>query len=285
MFKSLFEESAKLQTSCTAPSSVDDSLEIYECAIEMAVIELQEGVSFVRATELLRSLPRLRQAYLAADESQANPAAMPAYKQLIIETIETIADAQQHVVGGQRADGAIDVTRSRARQRIYLSRPMTQESGRCYEDFEVGAVLRHPLGRTVTATDNTWFSLLTNNSNPIHFDRHYSAQTESGQPLMNSTFTIAVIVGLSVSDISRHAINLGWNDVTLPAPVFEGDTLYAQSEVLSKRESRSRPTMGIVEVKTVGYKQDGTVVMTYRRAVLVYKRGHAPVVPTPTVIA
>ena len=154
-------------------------------------------------------------------------------------------------------------------------------SGRCYEDFEVGIVMKHPVGRTVSNVDNTWFTLLTNNSNPIHFDRHYSAQTEFGEPLVNSTFTLALVVGLSVSDISRHAINLGWEEITLPAPVLEGDTIYAQSEVLSMRESRSRPTMGIVEVKSTGYKQDGTVVMTFRRTVMVYKRGHLPQRPTP----
>ena len=159
---------------------------------------------------------------------------------------------------------------------------MGAESGRCFEDFVVGAILRHPLGRTVTATDNTWFSLLTNNSNPIHFDRHYSAQTEFGEPLMNSTFTLALVVGLSVSDISRNAVNLGWDEVRLPAPVVAGDTIYAQSEVLGMRESKSRPHMGIVEVKTTGFKSDGTVVITYRRTVLVYKRGHAPVLPLPT---
>ena len=118
---------------------------------------------------------------------------------------------------------------------------------------------------------------------PIHFDRHYAAQTEFGQPLVNSAFTLALVVGLSVSDISRHAVNLGWSEVTLPAPVFEGDTIYAQSQVLSARESKSRPSMGIVEVKTTGYKQDGTVVMTYRRTVMVYKRGHSPVRPNPSV--
>ena len=155
------------------------------------------------------------------------------------------------------------------------------EPGRCYEDFVVGAVMRHPVGRTVTNVDNTWFSLLTNNSNPIHFDRHYSAQTEFGQPLVNSTFTLALVVGLSVSDISRHAVNLGWEEVTLPAPVFEGDTIYAESEVLSTRESKSRPNMGIVQVRTRGYKQDGTVVIVYRRTILVYKRDHVPVRPTP----
>ncbi|MDP1860693.1 MAG: MaoC family dehydratase [Gemmatimonadaceae bacterium] len=159
---------------------------------------------------------------------------------------------------------------------------MSTESGRCYEDFEIGAVMRHPVGRTVTNVDNAWFSLLTNNSNPIHFDRHYAAQTEFGEPLVNSTFTLALVVGLSVCDISRHAINLGWQEVTLPAPVFEGDTIYAESEVLSKRESKSRSTMGIVEVRTRGYKQDGTVVMTFRRTIMVHKRGSVPERPTPS---
>ena len=160
---------------------------------------------------------------------------------------------------------------------------MTQTNGRCYEDFAVGLVMRHALGRTLTSTDNTWFSLLTNNSNPIHFDRHYASQTEFGQPLVNSTLTLAVVVGLSVADVSQHAVNLGWQEVAMPAPVFEGDTLYAQSEVLSIRESKSRPHMGLVEIKTTGYKQDGTIVMTFRRTILVYKRGYLPQRPTPTV--
>jgi acyl dehydratase len=103
-------------------------------------------------------------------------------------------------------------------------------SGRCYEDFEVGTVLRHPLGRTISATDNTWFTLLTVNSNPIHFDAHYASQTEFGRPLVNSTLTLAVVTGLSVADVSQHAVNLGWDEVRLPAPVFEGDTIYAQTD-------------------------------------------------------
>jgi len=148
--------------------------------------------------------------------------------------------------------------------------------GRCYEDFEVGKVLHHRLGRTVTATDNTWFTLLTMNTNPIHFDVHYSAQTEFGKPLMNSTFTLALVTGISVADVSQHAVNLGWDEVRMPAPVFEGDTIYAQTEILSKRESKSRPHMGVVEIKTTGFKQDGTVVMEFRRTILVYKRGHEP---------
>jgi len=154
-------------------------------------------------------------------------------------------------------------------------------SGRCYEDFEVGATIRHPIGRTVTTTDNIWFTLLTANTNPIHFDANYAAQTEFGKPLMNSTFTLALVTGLSVADISQYAVNLGWDEVRMPAPVFEGDTIYAQTEVLSKRESKSRPNMGIVEIKTLGFKQDGTVVIHYRRTILVYKRGSQPELPTP----
>ena len=160
---------------------------------------------------------------------------------------------------------------------------MSTDTGRCFEDFRVGDVLRHPTGRTVTQTDNIWFTLLTNNPNPIHFDSHYSAQTEFGRPLMNSTFTLALVTGLSVADISRNAVNLGWKEVTLPAPVFEGDTIYAESEVLAARESKSRPHMGVVEVRTRGFKQDGTVVLEYVRTVMVYKRGHAPVRPLPAI--
>jgi len=162
---------------------------------------------------------------------------------------------------------------------------MTDTSvGRAFEDFNVGQIIRHPLGRTVTAADNAWTTLIAVNTNPIHFDAHYSAQTEFKKPLVNSPFILALVTGLSVADISRYAINLGWDEVRLPAPVFEGDTVYAQTEVLSARESKSRPHMGIVEVKTTGFKQDGTVVMTFRRSILVYKRAHVPVPPLPTPI-
>src|ERR1041384_1574851 len=149
-------------------------------------------------------------------------------------------------------------------------------TGRVYEDFEVGDIYQHPLGRTVLPVDNTWFTLLTCNTNPIHFDRHYSAQTEFGEPLVNSTFTLALVTGLSVADVSQNAVNLGWEDVRMPAPVVLGDTIYGQTEVLSARESESRKNMGIVEIKTTGFKQDGTVVMEFRRTILVYKRGKAP---------
>jgi itaconyl-CoA hydratase len=154
-------------------------------------------------------------------------------------------------------------------------------TGRCYEDFEDRMIIRHPLGRTISSTDNTWFTLLTVNTNPIHFDAHYAAQTEFGKPLVNSTLTLAVITGLSVADVSQYAVNLGWDEVRMPAPVFEGDTLYAQTEVVSRRESKSRSNMGLVEIKTTGFKQDGTIVMTFRRTILVYKRGHAPEQPLP----
>jgi len=149
-------------------------------------------------------------------------------------------------------------------------------SGRFYEDFEVGQVIEHPLGRTVTQADNIWFTLLTLNTNPIHFDQVYASKTEFGRPLVDSTFTLALVTGLSVADISQNAINLGWDKVHLPHPVFEGDTIYAKSEVLEKRESRSRPHMGIVRVKTTGYNQEGKIVIEFERTIMVYKRNASP---------
>jgi acyl dehydratase len=152
--------------------------------------------------------------------------------------------------------------------------------GRFYEDFVVGDIYQHPLGRTVIATDNIWFTLLTQNTAPIHFDHHYAAQTEFGRPLVDSTFTLALVTGQSVTDISQNVLaNLGWDEVRLPHPVFEGDTIYSQSEVLAKRESQSRPNVGIVTVKTTGYNQEGQVVITFKRAIMVYKRGCAPHIP------
>ena len=154
--------------------------------------------------------------------------------------------------------------------------------GRFFEDFAVGDVYRHPLGRTITETDNTWFTLLTQNTAPIHFDRHYAARTEFGRPLVNSTLTLALVTGQSVTDISQNVIaNLAWDEIRLPNPVFEGDTVYSQSEVLETRASRSRPNAGIVSVRTTGFKQDGTVVITFKRTVLVYRRGQAPSIPAP----
>lgn len=147
--------------------------------------------------------------------------------------------------------------------------------GRYYEEFTVGDRYEHQPGRTISETDNTWFSLLTMNQNPLHIDADYSSQTEFGQPLVNSCLTLAILVGLSVPDVSFKTVaNLGWNDIRLTAPVFAGDTIYAESEVLSKRESKSRPTQGIVTVKTTGRKADGTVFMSFERTILVPKIGH-----------
>lgn len=155
--------------------------------------------------------------------------------------------------------------------------------GRFFEDFEVGDIYEHPLGRTVTTVDNMWFSLLTQNTAPVHFDHHYSAQTEFGRPLVDSTFTVALVTGQSVTDVSQNVFaNLGWDEVRLPAPVFEGDTLYSRSEVLEARESKSRPEVGIVRVETTGYNQDGTVVIVFKRTIMVYKKGHGPSTGRPT---
>lgn len=148
--------------------------------------------------------------------------------------------------------------------------------GRFFEDFEVGDVYEHPLGRTVTTTDNAWFTFLTQNTAPIHFDHYLSSQTEFAKPLVNSTFTVALVTGQSVIDVSQNVFaNLGWDEVRLPAPVFEGDTIYSESEVLEKRESKSRDNVGILAVKTIGYNQEGTVVITFKRTSMVYRKAHA----------
>ncbi|HZC07781.1 MAG TPA: MaoC family dehydratase [Ktedonobacterales bacterium] len=153
-------------------------------------------------------------------------------------------------------------------------------TGRYFEDFAVGDIYEHQLGRTVTTTDNMWFTLLTQNTAPIHFDHHYAAQTEFARPLVDSTFTLALVTGQSVSDVSQNVFaNLGWDEVRLPHPVFEGDTIYSQSEVLEARVSRSRPEVGVVAVRTTGYNQDGVIVISFKRTMLVYKRGHAPRIP------
>lgn len=157
--------------------------------------------------------------------------------------------------------------------------------GRYFEDFVEGDVYRHPLGRTVTQTDNSWMTLLTQNTSPLHFDAHYAAQTSWGRPLVDSTFTLALVTGQSVTDVSQHVFaNLGWDEVRLPAPVFEGDTIYSQSTVVMTRESKSHPEAGIVQVRTLGYNQDGTVVITFLRTLMVFRRGHGPKgVPAPKV--
>ena len=150
-------------------------------------------------------------------------------------------------------------------------------TGRVFEDFEVGDVYEHPLGRTLLEADNSWFTLLTQNTNPIHFDEHYSAQTEFKRPIINSCLTLALVTGQSVTDLSQNVMaNLGWDEVRMPHPVFAGDTIYSRSEILEKRESKSRANVGIVKAKTSGFNQDGTVVIEFLRTFMVYRRGHTP---------
>ena len=146
--------------------------------------------------------------------------------------------------------------------------------GRYYEDFQVGDIYEHRPGRTITQTDNTWFTLLTMNTHPMHFDEEYAKHSEFGRCIICSPLTVALMVGMSVTDVSQKAIaNLGWSDIKLTYPLFANDTLYARSEVLDTRESSSRPNAGIVSVKTIGTQQEGKTVCTFMRTILVAKRG------------
>lgn len=148
--------------------------------------------------------------------------------------------------------------------------------GRYFEDFKEGEIYEHRPGRTITQSDNTWFTLLTMNQHPIHFDEEFGKGTEFGKTLVASPFTIALMVGMSVSDVSYKAIaNLGWTDILLPHPLFVGDTLYAESEVIKLRESKSRPDDGIVTVKTLGKNQDNILVASFLRSALIPKKGKA----------
>ena len=149
--------------------------------------------------------------------------------------------------------------------------------GRYFDDFTVGDVYHHLPGRTLSQQDNAWFTLLTMNTHPLHFDEEYAAATEFKKPLIASPLTVAVVVGMSVSDVSAKAIaNLGWKDIKLTKPVFPGDTLYANTEVLGKRESKSRPNAGIVTVLTRGINQHDVEVCVFERQMLVPKK------PEPT---
>jgi Acyl dehydratase len=148
--------------------------------------------------------------------------------------------------------------------------------GRYLEDFKVGDIYEHRPGRTITETDNTWFTLLTMNQHPLHFDKEYAKHSEFGKVLVNSTMTLSMVAGMSVSDVSQKTIaNLGWDKIKMPAPVFVGDTIYAESEVIEIRESKSRPTAGIVTVRTLGKNQDDVVIMDFVRSMLIPKTGHA----------
>lgn len=164
-------------------------------------------------------------------------------------------------------DGVVEVGPRRFRETF----------GRYYEDFVEGDVYEHRPGRTITDADNVWFTLLTMNTHPAHFDYEFAAKTEFGKPLVCSPLTVALMVGMSVSDVSQKSVaNLGWSDIRLTAPMFPGDTLYAESEVVEKRQSKSREGQGVVTVKTTGRNQHGTIVCTFNRTMLIWMRGFGP---------
>jgi itaconyl-CoA hydratase len=157
------------------------------------------------------------------------------------------------------------------------SRVVEGWSGRLFEDFAVGDIYYHPFGKTVTQADNQWFTLMTQNVAKTHVDANFALATEFGRPLVNSTFTLALVTGQSTIDLSMNVFaNMGWDEVRMPSPVFEGDTLYSRSKVLATRASASRPNLGLVTVATEGFNQDGIVVISYRRTFMVYRHGHLP---------
>jgi itaconyl-CoA hydratase len=145
--------------------------------------------------------------------------------------------------------------------------------GRFYEDLDVGDVFQSRLGRTITETDNIWFTCLTLNTNQVHFNNEFAAGTRFGRALVNSTLTLALVTGMSVPDTSENATaNLAWTDIKLPNPVYVGDTLWSETEILSKRESQSRPNVGIVSVRCRGINQRREVVIEFQRTFMLYKR-------------
>ncbi len=147
--------------------------------------------------------------------------------------------------------------------------------GRYYEDFNIGDIYKHWPGRTISETDNTWFTLLTMNKHPVHFDHHFAKKQMFGKPLVNSALALAIVVGMSVADTSQNTIaNLGWESIKLPNPVFLGDTIYAESEILEKRESKSRPDAGIVSFETRAYNQNNDLIMSYTRTILAKRQGY-----------
>ncbi len=177
----------------------------------------------------------------------------------------------------QSVDRGVAVLYQKGVETVAEGKVVAGWQGRCYEDFAVGNVYRSACGRTVTETDNAMFTHLTMNTNPLHFDAELAKNTRWEQILVNSTFTLALVVGMSVPDVSQNAMaNLGWEHVKLPNPVFIGDTLYCETEVLAKRESRSYPEAGIVQVRSKGINQDGKVVIDLTRSVMVYKIAAAP---------
>lgn len=147
---------------------------------------------------------------------------------------------------------------------------------RLYEDFTLGDTYRSAVGRTVTETDNLLYTMLAMNTNELHFNEESARESEWGKPLVNSTFTLALVLGLSVADTTQAGgVNLGWTEIRLPHPVFVGDTIWSETEVRSARESGSRPAHGIVGVRTRGINQRGEVVCEFARSFLVPKQAAA----------
>src|ERR1700761_63684 len=160
------------------------------------------------------------------------------------------------------------------------------ERGPYFEDFTVGDVYRSRIGRTITDADNVWFTALTMNTNQVHFNTEFAARTRFGKPLVNSCLTLSLVTGLSVADTSENGTaNLSWTDIELPHPVFAGDTLWAESEILDLRESRSNPSVGIVALRTRGINQRGETVIEFKRSFMAYRRDAPEVAgtfPEPT---
>lgn len=148
--------------------------------------------------------------------------------------------------------------------------------GRYFDDFEVGDVYQHPLGRTITEADEVWCTNLVMSANQLHFNYDYASKTQFGKSAVNAPFTVALVTGMSVSDISQNGVNLEWLEIKVPNPLFVGETVYAESTVLDKRESKSRPAQGIIKVKTIGITENGKVVLALVRSILIYKKEFAP---------
>jgi acyl dehydratase len=146
-------------------------------------------------------------------------------------------------------------------------------SGKYYNDLEIGMVFKHKLGRTITEMDNVLFSALTMNTQPLHIDEHFASKTLFGQRIVNGIFTLGLAVGLTVNELTEGTIiaNLGYNNVKHPHPVFHGDTLYVESAVTGKRESRSNPDAGLITFQHIGRNQVGEVVIEFERTVLMKK--------------
>lgn len=169
------------------------------------------------------------------------------------------------------------MTETTASQAADRARVVPGWTGRLFEDFAVGDIYYHPFGKTVTEADNHSFTLMTQNVAKTHVDRNFAKATEFGLPLVNSTLTLALVTGQSTIDLSMNVFaNMGWDEVRMPNPVFEGDTIYSRSKVLAVRDSKSRPNLGLVTVATEGYNQDGKIVISYRRTFMVYRQGHLP---------